>query len=362
MALDRLDGRRHTFGLLLADLLRELAPRVPHLSVLRRAQPVVGVDVQAPQILLPRFLENHYVYSAAIGAYLERLDINLVHYPALFVPYFWNSPSVRKVVTVHGTARASLASDLVNPMWRIKQARIAQGLAECDAVVTVSERSKQDLIERFGLPPQRLHVVYNGVGSQFHPGVESDEVLERLGIWQPYILILSTIKPKKNIVTALRAFARVRSRGLPHHLVLAGYKVEGYRAVDEAIVQLELEAAVHQTGFISNREVPALYAGADCVLVPSLHEGFGLPVIEAYASGCPVVSSNAFALPEIAGDAALLCDPLNSEEMAHGLERVLVDRDLKARLVERGLARARFFSWERAAEALLRVYDAVLRG
>lgn len=361
MALDRLDGRRHTFGILLGDLLRQLEPRLPGLCLLRRARRVVEINSQAKEILLPGALENHYLYSAFIGLYLDRLGVDLVHYPALFVPYLWGSSSLKKVVTVHGAARASLTSDLVHPMRRIKQARIAQGLAECDAVVTVSERSRRDLLDVFGLPPERLHVVYNGVGPQFNAGVDPEPVLKRLGVPCPYILIVSSIKPKKNIVTAVRAFARFRSKGAPHHLVLVGYKADGYRAVDEAIGQLRLGSAVHQTGFVQHDDLPALYTGAEVTVVPSLHEGFGLPVIEAFASGCPVVSSNAYALPEIAGDAALLCDPLDSEKMSHGIERAVQDRDLRDGLKARGFARARLFTWERAADTLLRVYESILR-
>lgn len=361
MALDRLDGRRHTFGLLLSGLIGALTGRLNNLRLLRRRQAVIPIRTPAKEIILPSILENHYLYSALLGPYLEALGIELIHYPALYVPYAWGAPGIRKIVTVHGAGRAALDASLVHPMGWVKKTRTAAMLAECDAIVTVSERSKLDLVTAYGIPASRVQVVYNGVGKEFHPAVNASAVLNRYGVRKPYVLIVSSIKPKKNIVTALRAFAAARARGIREELVLVGYKAEGYVAVDEEISRLGLEEVVKQTGFVEHHEIPAFYAAAAAVMVPSLHEGFGLPLIEAFASGCPVVSSNAYALPEIGGNAAMFCDPLDARRMGEGLECVLRDAGVADSLRDAGYERAKYFTWERAAESLMDLYASVLR-
>ncbi|MCS6804803.1 MAG: glycosyltransferase family 4 protein [Blastocatellia bacterium] len=361
LALDRLNGRTHTFGLLLTSLIEHLSQHVKNLTLLRHPQRADLITAAtAHELLLPRWMQNHYVYSTTIALYLKRQGAHLVHYPFLFTPYDWWGVNIKRVVTIHGTSRASMNKQVVNRFNPLKLLRHRQALQAFDAIITVSHASKRDIIAHYDVPPEKVHVVYNGVGKQFHPSVDWQSTLATYGVTGPYILSVSTIKPKKNVTATLRAFARLKQEGWPHQLVLVGHQPPGYSAVDEIIREQRLQPYVIQTGFVPADEIPKFYAGATMLVFPSLHEGFGLPVVEAFASGCPVITSNVYSLPEVAGDAALYCNPEDVDDIHRQMSRVLTDSRLRQSLIEKGLARARLFSWEKAAAQLATIYAQLL--
>jgi glycosyltransferase involved in cell wall biosynthesis len=362
MALDRLDGRRHTFGLLLTHLIEHLNARLGDLHLLRRRPRADLVQADANELILPSWLENHYAYSTFIPLYLKKSGVDLVHYPFLYSPYFWWGTGIKRVVTIHGVARVALSGDLVDQLGSLQRARYIPALSQCDAIITVSEASKRDIIEHYRVPPEKVHVVYNGVGEEFKPQSDCQQTLKKYRVTRPYILSVSTIKPKKNVVGTVRAFARLKRHGWPHKLVLVGYTKKGYTAVSDAIRELGLAGEVIQTGFVDSRELPSFYAGADLLVFPSFHEGFGLPVIEAFASGCPVVTSAVGSLPEVAGEAAVYCAPDDEADISEKMHQVLSNDQLRKGLIERGLERAKQFSWGRCADRTIEVYEKVLRG
>jgi glycosyltransferase involved in cell wall biosynthesis len=271
MALDRLDGRRHTFGLLLSHLIENLKPRLNDLSLLRRQARADLVKAEAKELILPSWLENHYIYSIFIALYLKKRGVDLVHYPFLYVPYFWWATGIKRVVTIHGASRLTLSGGLVQRLGFIQRARYIHALSQCDAIITVSEASKRDIIEHYRVPPEKVHVIYHGVGEEFKPNLNCQDTLNRYGVTKPYILNVSTIKPKKNVLAVVKAFAELKRRGWPHKLVLVGYTMKGYTAVNETIRELGLEGEVIQTGFVDSHEIPKFYAGADLLVFPSYH-------------------------------------------------------------------------------------------
>src|SRR5438046_5536556 len=211
-------------------------------------------------------------------------------------------------------------------------------------VIVVSEQTKRDLIEHSGVPAERIAVVPNGVGEQFHPG--GPEANGR-----PYALVVGSLEPRKDPLTAVEGFALLGSDEL--RLVFAGPDRGEGHAARAAAASRGLEGRVEFRGHVSGEELAGLYRGAACLVFPSRDEGFGLPLLEAMASGVPVVATRAGALPEIAGEAAILVEPRNPVALAGGIERALPDRE---RLVEAGLERARRFSWAETAEKTLAVY------
>jgi glycosyltransferase involved in cell wall biosynthesis len=242
-----------------------------------------------------------------------------------------------------------------------KLARMRHALERYDAVLAVSESAKREVCEFYGLPSERVTVVYDAIGEQFRPGEPGPAVLEKYGVRRPYVLSLCTLRPKKNVGTTVAAFAGLKRRGLPHTLVLVGDKAPGYTEVDERIREYGLEGDVVQTGFVPTVEVPEFHRGADLLLFPSFHEGFGLPVAEAMCSGVPVVATNAYAIPEVAGGAALLVDdPRDVAEVAEKAYRVLADDGLRASMIERGLARGGRFRWNVIVEDYLAAYGRAL--
>lgn len=235
-------------------------------------------------------------------------------------------------------------------------------------VITVSESSRKDIIEFAGVPEHRVTVIPNGVDHSVYFPMDREEAArraaERYGIRSPYILYLSRIEhPGKNHVRLIRAFDRLKARTrLPHQLVLAGSDWTRAEAVHQAAAESPFSGDILFTGFVAGRDIPSLYCGAELFVFPSLYEGFGIPILEAMASGTPVACSNLSSMPEVAGDAGILFDPHREEEMAEAMERVLTDEALSRSLVEAGIARSRRYTWTAAAEKTLRVLEQVAEG
>lgn len=207
------------------------------------------------------------------------------------------------------------------------------------AVITVSDFSKQRIIRWSGLPPERIVVAGNAVDSSFSPGGE------RHSHHAPYLLAVSNRRPHKNDARLIAAFANARDIS-DTHLLITGNPT---RELNALVRRLRIETRVHFTGQVTDRQLAALYRGATGAVLPSLYEGFGIPVVEAMASGTPVLTSSTTSLPEVAGDAALLVDPTSIDEIAQGISRITNDSRLRQSLRNAGLIRAKRFSWDSIA-------------
>ena len=223
-------------------------------------------------------------------------------------------------------------------------------------IIADSEATKSDLVREYRVAEERITVVYPGCSLE--PVIDEtgwERVKERYHLPDRYILHLGTLHPRKNILRLLEAFQPL-ARDFPDlHLVLAGKK--GWLYEEIRYKAEELGGKVHLPGYIASEDLPLLIRKARLFILPSLYEGFGFPILEAMAAGTPVVCSNASALPEVAGDAALLFDPHDVEAMRETARKVLEDEALRAELVERGLERAKVFSWERCAREILAVLE-----
>jgi len=225
-----------------------------------------------------------------------------------------------------------------------------------------SEATKRDLVRHYGADPQRITVVYPGLDPLFRP-VEDPErlaaVRQRYRLAQAYVIHVGTLQPRKNLLRLLEAIDGLPRRlpsGRPvPQLVLVGKR--GWLA-EPIVARAEgMGERVRLLGHVERADLPALISGARALVMPSLYEGFGFPVLEAMACGTPVVAANTSSLPEVAGDAALLVDPHDAEALAEALARVLTDDALRRTLRRRGLQRARRFTWQAAAEKVLRVLE-----
>jgi glycosyltransferase involved in cell wall biosynthesis len=237
------------------------------------------------------------------------------------------------------------------------------------AIICGSEYSKLDIVRAYGIPSDRVQVVPYGIDhSRFHPDVTLDpQWAKQLGIREGYILHVGLFSQRKNIPVLLQAIARLRSKGTwgNRQLVLAGSEVSGITGAAEiydTIKQLELTESIILTGHAPDEHIPGLYANASALVMPSLYEGFGFPILESMAVGTPVVASNCSSLPEVAGDAAILVPPRDVEALAEAIEDAVENRTIAEGLRRKGLARARQFSWERTAEQTVAVYRAVASG
>ena len=230
-------------------------------------------------------------------------------------------------------------------------------------LIADSSATKRDLIERYGIEPGKITVVYPGYDNTVFQPARDEEAIEavkaRYGIAGDYALFVGTLQPRKNLIRLIEAFSNLQYPISNIQLVIAGKKGWLYWEIFRRVKELGLEGSALFPGYIAADDLPALLSGASLFVFPSLYEGFGLPVLEAMACGTPVVCSNISSLPEVAGDAALLVDPLDVEELAAAMERVLGDESLRAELIERGFEQVSKFSWERCARQTLDVLERV---
>ncbi len=232
-------------------------------------------------------------------------------------------------------------------------------LKRADVIIAVSECSKRDAIRLYQVPPEKITVIYEGVSPARQPVEDPACIAQARAKFtrnQPFIFLLSTIEPRKNIPALVDAVRALRARGFPHRLVIAGRKGWLYQDVFDHVKQTGMEGQVDFLDYVPDAELPALLAACDAFVFPSLYEGFGLPPLEAMACGAPVICSNTSSLPEVVGEAALLVNPREVSEIAAAAERVITDRQLRDELRVRGLAQARKLTWARAAEETLAVY------
>lgn len=233
-------------------------------------------------------------------------------------------------------------------------------------VLADSQATKDDLVELYGTPPDKITVLLSGIQADF--GRVTDEVArkavrQRYNIpEQPYLVSVGTVQPRKNYARLVAALAALGPAFADVHLVIAGGRGWLDSPIFQAVADYGLAERVHFTGFVRDEDLPALYSAATCLAFPSLYEGFGFPVLEAMACGTPVLTSNISSLPEVAGDAALLVDPYDVEAMAEALRRLLTDETLRASLVRQGYEQVRRFTWARAAEQLSGIYRSMLEG
>jgi glycosyltransferase involved in cell wall biosynthesis len=226
-----------------------------------------------------------------------------------------------------------------------------------------SKATRNDLVTTYGVPAKKVTVAYPGSDESLAPVHDADAIEEtkaRYGIGGArYLLYLGTLQPRKNLARLVEAFARFTA----HHassgiqLVLAGKRGWLYDDLFEQMRRRGLDERVRFPGYVAEEDKAALLSGALAFVFPSLHEGFGIPVLEAQACGCPVVTSNTSSLPEVAGDGALLVDPGDTADIANAMERIATEPGLRDDLSSRGFANARRFSWETCAETVLQTLD-----
>ncbi|MCL5962574.1 MAG: glycosyltransferase family 4 protein [Chloroflexi bacterium] len=229
-----------------------------------------------------------------------------------------------------------------------------------DRVIAVSHNTKDDIVRLIGIAPEKVAVIHHGVEPMFRK-IEDRSQIEafkrRRGLPDRYVLFIGTLEPRKNLLTLLSAFARLKKESnIPHRLVIGGAKGWMWDEILATIERLDLRRDVLLPGYLPLDEEPMWYNGADLFVYPSLYEGFGFPPLESMACGTPVITSDGSALPEVVGDAGVLVDPTDTDQLAGAMRTVLGDTSLREDLARRGLERASSFSWEEAARRTVEAY------
>lgn len=271
----------------------------------------------------------------------------------------------KTVVTIHDLAFLTFPA-YFKAKDRIIQRKITSyAIKNADRIIAVSHSTKRDIIKYYHVNSEKITVIYHGGGEIRRPISDSDkieEVRQKYNLPTRYILYLGVLQPRKNLARLIKAFdSLLKDQKIAQGLVIAGKKGWLYQDIFDTVKRLKLQDKVSFTGYIPTNDLPMLLAGADLFVLPSLYEGFGLPVLEAMACGTPVITSNVSSLPEVVGNAAILIDPYNIKEMADAIYRVLHNENLKSEMVRKGLKQAKKFSWEKTARKTLEIYKEVAR-
>jgi glycosyltransferase involved in cell wall biosynthesis len=295
-------------------------------------------------------------FSIPLAVWRER--VTLFHAPHYVLPALVRC---RSVVTIHDCIHLMFPQYLPSRL-ALQYARTSIALATSRAtrVMTVSESSKRDILRFFEAPAEKIDVIYNAYDERFTVEPREEDVVrvrERYQLHDEFVLYAGNVKPHKNLERLIDAFDLVRKRGLDHlKLVIIGDDISKYTALRRAVHQHQLHKFVRFLGYLPEETLAVMYRLAGVFVFPSLYEGFGLPPLEAMASGTPVVTSNVSSLPEVAGDAAVLVDPYDAHAIAEGIHRVLTDETLRRDLRKKGVARAGMFSWETSVRRVHKIY------
>ncbi len=323
-------------------------------------QPQNGLAVQRSSLPAKHPIARILWEQIALPPALKKSQADLLHALAFVSPLANRLPTV---LTIYDLSFVHFPQ-LFRPFnrWYLRTfSRISARRA--DAVIAISESTRQDVISAFGVNPNRVHTVYCGADAAFRPLPAETIAAFRAERNLPahFIFRLGTIEPRKNVEGVVRAYAAWRQRDpSAPPLVIGGGKGWYYRQVFRLVESLGLAEHVHFPGYIPQDELPLWYNAADVFVYPSLFEGFGLPVLEAMACGTPVITSDVSSLPEVAGDAALLVSPDDTDGLSRAMARAFSDGALAQSLRARGLRQAARFSWKKTAQQTAGIYRAVL--
>ena len=317
-------------------------------------------------------------YPAAPGSFhthmhlpylLRKNGVDILHMPWFYAPAV---VPMRLVLTIHDLTDVLAPPVGATPLVQAGRLFFARrALARANRIMAVSHSTKRDLSRTFGVPEEKIDVVYNALDERFlrEPmPTDADRVLERHAVTDPFVLYAGNIKPQKNLPRLIEAFAVAKAE-LRDHPVYAGLKLlligdsaEEHSDLRRAVLRSRVQGDVRFLGFVPHSVLRVFYSRASAFLFPSLYEGFGLPPLEAMAHGTPVLTSNASSLPEVFADAALLVNPENVFEIARGIRQILTEDVTREALIRRGHELVRKYSWERSACQIREVYRSVIGG
>jgi glycosyltransferase involved in cell wall biosynthesis len=368
IAIDARKLRDYGIGTYIRNLLRHLArldDKTDYIVLCRAEDQAFAAELGENFRAVPERSRGYSIREQiAVPLDLRREKVDLFHAPHYVLPPL---TPCRSVVTIHDCIHLRFPQYLPSRLG-YAYARTSMWFAthRSARVLTVSEASKRDILRYFHVPPSKITVIYNAIDERFSEEPPADEVMrvrERYQLNDPFILYAGNIKPHKNLERLIEAFHTIRRGELEHvKLLIIGDEISKYAGLRRTVHRYKLHKHVRFFGFVPDATLAILYRLARVFVFPSLYEGFGLPPLEAMASGTPVITSNVSSLPEVVGDAAMLIDPYQPDAIAGAIRRVMLDDRLRDDMRERGLARVREFSWARSIRRVREIYDEVLAG
>lgn len=284
------------------------------------------------------------------------------HWPTQISPFFLNS-DVKTVLTIHDIIPILFQKNLP-PIYKLWSPTLKLIKNKVDYVITDSENTKYDCMKYLKIPEEKIKVIYLAADKNYRVlgnkmGIQND-LKYKYNIDSPFILYVGNVESRKNVPLLIKSFYKLKKKGITHKLILIGASQFGFKKIVELVNELNLVNEVIFPGYVSNEDLVKFYNIADLFVYPSLYEGFGLPPLEAMACGCPVITSNSSSLPEVIGDAGLMIDPYNSNDLVDKMYQILTNKSLRTELCNKSLKRAKMFSWEKTARETWKVYEEVL--
>lgn len=331
---------------------------LPSPGNLRGQPPVVDRVSRLPWWILVWARSVYWVmFERRLKNILRNFNASLYHEPSFFPAKADYCP---QVFTLHDLSL--LKTPRFHPKDRVAFFRLFfnRRISFASHIITVSEFMKREILDLLHLPPERVTAIHLAPSPNFYPRSSSvvSRVMEKYNIRHPFIIAVGSIDPRKNLKLILHALDIMENRSLM--LVLVGWKGWGYEELKEVLYRINSKERVRFLGYIPDDDLAALYSGSHCLVYPSLYEGFGLPVIEAMACGCPVICSNTSSLPEVAGEAAIFINPQKPEELADAITVILENESQRQQLIHLGFYQASKFSWEKTAENTIRLFRSLI--
>jgi glycosyltransferase involved in cell wall biosynthesis len=282
--------------------------------------------------------------------WLAGTSIDIAHSPT---PLLLPSRRGRSIITICDLFFLDHPEATTREIRRDYATLVRSHVSRADAILAISETTALDIVNKLGVAPERVHVIHAGLDPRFFALPRSDE-------HEAYLLTVATIDPRKNLPVLLEAVALLRKRGWGGTLRIAGGAGLDSAKLDETIARLSLEGVVDKLGYVDGETLTSLYRGAHAVVLPSLWEGFGLPLLEAMASGAPIIASDIAVHREVAAEAAVYAEPSDATALANAIESVVNDDSVRSKLVARGRARAPQFSWDASAKKAVELYTSLV--
>ncbi|OGI25507.1 MAG: hypothetical protein A3J76_03625 [Candidatus Moranbacteria bacterium RBG_13_45_13] len=301
----------------------------------------------------------------ALPNYLRKNPVDIFH--TQYIAPFRLPKKIKLVLTTHDISFNFFPQYIRFSDLFFLKTLIPRSLRRADRIVTVSKNEREQIINFYKIPSEKVNFAYNGVDFEIFNQTIPEEALERIrkkyGLPEKFFLYVGTLQPRKNIPALIQALAIFYKKYKMNDikLVIAGNrKARNFDPeIDKTIEKYNLRDSANFPGWVDEKDKPALYKLAECFVFPSLYEGFGIPIIEAMAAGLPVVSSDKSCLPEVGGDAALFADPGDPEEFAKKIHEILSDKNIREDLVRKGASCAQEFSWQKTAEKTLEIYQSL---
>lgn len=319
-----------------------------------------NINVPSNFRVSPIRLYNSWIRNLIIMPFKSLIEpVDILHVQNVVHPCYRG----KLIATIHDLSFEIFPETFTKAMQFRLSKLVRRTASKADAVLTVSQNTKKDLINLYGIRPEKIEVIYNSYDRIYKP-VKEHEMFETIkrkyGLIEKFILYVGALQPRKNITGLIKAWNILRRKyGLEIKLVITGKQAWLSSEIMKAVTNNKYSQDIIYTGYIPKEELPFVFNAAELFVFPSFYEGFGLVVLEAMACGTPVITSNNSSLPEVVGDAGILINPNNCEEIAEAMHNVLTNPELKESMITKGLKRSESFSWNYTAEKTLNIYHKI---